>query len=187
MKIKTLIVMALTGCLSITQSNAQNQTTKLKHSINFGPQVGYHLDQKIVLFGAGIGYEYRLNNNWGLIINANYNTGVNDKNNPSSYNIAGNIAQLVNVANYNTNVGVKFYLKRFYISAAVGYGQERELLKYNHNNTRKWISNNGITQFYGVGYQIPMKKNMLEIFANAGGVRDLTVITGLRLNFGLGK
>ena len=72
------------------------------------------------------------------------------------------------------------------MSASVGYGQERERLRYN-DQSRKWISRNGITQFYGIGYQIPIKNNVLEVFANAGGVKDLHITTGLRFNFGLGK
>ena len=66
MKIKILIVMVLTGCLSITQSNAQSRNISQKHFLNFGPQVSYNLEQKIVLVGGGIGYEYRLHKNGAL-------------------------------------------------------------------------------------------------------------------------
>lgn len=56
--------------------------------------------------------------------NANFNMGIEENSNTISLNSEGQ--NLRNLANNNVNIGTRFYLKRFYFSASLGYGEERQ-------------------------------------------------------------
>ena len=181
MKTKIIIVLALLLGLSASKGRAQNQKISQRHFLNFGPQLSYNLERKQMLFGGGAGYEYRINQHWGLTANANFNMGIEDK------KVASSTVQLLNIANNNVSIGARFYLNRFYFNASFGYGEERQQLKFSDTRGTLWESKRSFYQAYGMGYQIPLKQNSLEIFANAGGTQDLNITTGLRLNLGLSK
>lgn len=176
--------MLLTVCLCITKTQAQ-QPKLNPHSLSFSPQVGYNLEQKKALFGAGVGYEFRLNKNWGFIANANFNIGVKEEGEAIFLNSDGK--NLRNIANNNFSIGSRFYFNKFYVGANFGYGEERQKIQYADNRATRWESKLGFYQAYSVGYQIPIQNNNLEIFAIGGGINDLNITTGLRFNFGLGK
>lgn len=176
--------MLLTVCLYISKSQAQ-QPAYRQHNLSFGPQFSYNLEQKKALFGGGAGYEFRLNNRWGLTANANFNIGIEEDAKNSSLNSEGQ--NLRNLANNNASVGARFYLKGFFVGASFGYGEERQKLQYADNRGTRWESERGFYQAYSLGYQIPIQNHKLEIFASGGGIKDLSITTGLRFNFGLGK
>ncbi|HMI02373.1 MAG TPA: outer membrane beta-barrel protein [Pedobacter sp.] len=182
MKIKNLIVVFALG-LFMTRSHAQSPNMVKNHYLNFGPQVSYDIEQEKTLLGIGAGYEYRLTQQWGLTVNVNYNHGTNDN---GQAVFANNWAvNLLNVANHSISAGGKFYLRRFYLSADLGYGTERKKLQYADERETGWEDNPGLYQCYGVGYQFPIKNNILEIFANGNGVKALKITSGIRLNFKL--
>lgn len=184
MKTKNIIIITLIFGLCVTKIFAQSQ----KHYLNFGPQLSYNLEQKILLLGVGAGYEYRLAKNWGLTAGGNFNMGLKDKKTASFISYSdGSSVQLLNIANNNISVGAKFYLNRFNFNASFGYSEERQQLKFNNSKETRWESKANFYQAYGIGYQIPFKQNEIEIFANASGSSDLNITTGLRLNLGLGK
>jgi hypothetical protein len=182
MKIKILIVV-FTLCLFMTRSYAQSSGVAKNHFLNIGPQVSFDLEQEKTLLGIGAGYEYRLTPRWGLTANVNYNHGTNDNSEAIFANNWG--LNLLNVADQNISAGAKFYLRRFYLSADLGYGEERKKLQYADSRGTKWENNSGLYQRYGIGYQFPIKNNILEIFANGSGIKDLKITFGIRLNFKL--
>ena len=79
MKPKTIILLALILGLSASKGRAQNQKISQRHFLNFGPQISYNLERKRMLLGGGAGYEYRINEHWGLTATANFNMGFEDK------------------------------------------------------------------------------------------------------------
>jgi hypothetical protein len=182
MKTKTLIAI-LSLCLFITKSHAQNQKMTKNHYLNFGPQVSYDFEQEKTLLGIGAGYEYRLTHQWGLTANVNYNHGTNNNAEAIFANSSGR--NLLNVADRNISAGGKFYLRRLFLSADLGYGEERQKLQYADGRGTKWENSSGLYQRYGIGYQFPIKNNILEIFANGNGVKDLKITSGIRVNFKL--
>ena len=189
MKTKIIIVLALILGLSALNGHAQNQKISQRHFLNFGPQFNYNPEKRLMLLGGGVGYEYRINRHWGLTANANFNMGIEDKSVASfmPYYADRSTVQLINIANSNVSIGARYYLNRFYFNASFGYGEERQQLKFSDSRGTRWESERSFYQAYGMGYQIPLKQNSLEIFASAGGTRDLVFTTGLRLNLGLSK
>lgn len=182
MKTKNLIVVFVL-ILLITRSHAQSQNIAKNHYLNFGPQISYDVDREKTLLGIGAGYEYRISPLWGLTVNVNYNHGTNDNGEAIFANNWG--VSLLNVANHSISAGAKFYLRRFYLSADLGYGAERKKLQYADERETGWEDNPGLYQCYGLGYQFPIKNNILEIFANGNGVKDLKITSGIRLSFKL--
>jgi len=170
--------MSLTVCLCVT-------ITKGQHSLSIGPQISYNLEHKKALFGAGAGYEFRLDKNWGFTAGANFNKGLTE--NPQAIFAGIQGKNLLNLANNNLSIGSRFYLKNFYFGASLGYGEEREKLQYADSRGTRWESDRGFYQAYSIGYQIPVQNHRLEVFASGGGINDLNITTGLRFNFGLGK
>ncbi len=184
MKTKILTLMSLTVCLCITISSAQ-QPGPTRHNLSLGPQFSYNLEQEKALFGAGAGYEFRLGKNWGFAANVNFNKGMTE--NPQAIFAGSEGKNLLNLANNNVSIGSRFYLKRFYLGASFGYGEERKKIQYADSRGTRWESERGFYQAYSIGYQIPVGQHRLEIFAGGGGIKDLNVTTGLRFNFGLSK
>lgn len=123
MKTKIITLMSLTVCLYITIAQAQ-QPRSTRHNLSLGPQFSYNLEQEKALFGAGAGYEFRLDKNWGFTAVVNFNKGLTE--NPQAIFAGIDGKNLLNLANNNASIGSRFYLKNFYFGANFGYGEERK-------------------------------------------------------------
>lgn len=195
MKTKTLILMLLIGFSGIKITHAQESIGLIKHSVHISPFAGYNSTIKAPVFGAEIGYEFRLSKHWGFT--SGLSLAYIQKNKPNIGYIVSNgsvtPANDIKIWQNALYAGTKYYIGRFYLSAELGYQEEYQTINfpytssgssYNYGTTAK----NGFYQAYGLGYQIPLKKgDNMEIFAKGSGANNTSFNLGFRYSFGLSK
>ncbi|MDN3586736.1 hypothetical protein QWY86_08670 [Pedobacter aquatilis] len=192
MKTKNIILIMLISTISISKIKAQDSL--IKHSVYVSPFVGFNSTIKAPVYGAEIGYEFRLNKNWGFTAGANI--AYTQKNNPEIFDLGNNGQKAVNskLLQNAFYAGAKYYLGRFYISADFGYQDAYNTINHKYSGTGSsysygTIATNGFYQAYGLGYQLPLKKgDNIEFYAKgANGNSNTNYTIGFRYNFGLFK
>ena len=178
---------------AISICHIKAQDSLIRHSIHVSPFVGFNSTMKAPVYGAELGYEYRLNKHWGFT--AGINIAYTQKNgNASDF---GSSAGLTQVKNYKLlqnalYAGAKYYLGGFYLSADFGYQEAYETTNYLYKGAGSSYNNrtyatNSFYQAYGLGYQSPLKKgDNIEFFAKGSNGNGYTsYVAGFRYNFGL--
>jgi len=182
MKTKNIPLAILILVISIGKLKAQD--TLIKNSVHVSPFVGFNTSLKAPVYGAEIGYEYRLNKRLGLT--AGMNIAYTQKNYAANGSVTPKLKFLQN-AIYG---GAKYYLGQVYISADLGYEDSYKTnisgdkgISYSYGT----YATNSFYQAYGIGYQLPLKKgDNLEFFAKTAHANQNTnCIVGFRYSFGL--
>jgi len=190
MKTKDISLLMLIFSLSIGKIKAQDSL--IRHSVNVSPFVGINSTIKAPVFGAEIGYEFRVNKHWGFT--AGTNIAYSQKNAPDIFNVNNGIVQAKNLKVLQNAIyaGAKYYIGRFFISADLGYQDAYSTTNYKYTYTGSSYNfgtngSSGFYQAYGLGYQIPLKKgDNIDFFAKGANGNDNTTYTvGFRYNFGL--
>jgi len=177
--------------LCISQVRAQDSL--IKHSVYVAPFVGLNSTFKAPIYGAEVGYEYRLNKNWGFT--AGMNIAYSQKNNPYYYD--GNDISMPRANNHKLlqnaiYAGAKYYIRNFYVSADFGYQDAYNTINYQFQGTGSnynygTFAYNDFYHSYGLGYQLPLKKgDNIDFFAKGSNANSITnYVVGFRYNFGL--
>ncbi|MCX2432543.1 MULTISPECIES: autotransporter outer membrane beta-barrel domain-containing protein [unclassified Pedobacter] len=191
MKTKNILLMLLITVISMSKIKAQDSL--VRHSVHVSPFAGYNATLKAAVYGAEVGYEYRLNKNWGLT--AGVNIAYTQKNADGSTNMVSNgVSQFKNMKFLQNAIyaGAKYYIGRFYLSADLGYQEAYSTTNYTYQGAGSSYNNgtsatNGFYQAYGLGYQLPLKKgDNIEFFAKgSNGNSNTSYVAGFRYNFGL--
>ena len=106
----------------ISMSKIKAQDSLVKHSVHVAPFVGYNATFEAPVYGAEVGYEYRLNKSWGFT--AGINIAYTQKNaNGLNTMISNGSSQFRNMKFLQNSIyaGAKYYVGRFYLSADLGY------------------------------------------------------------------
>ncbi|WP_132529749.1 hypothetical protein [Pedobacter psychrotolerans] len=191
MKTKNILLVMLITVISMSKIKAQDSL--VKHSVHVSPFVGYNATLKAPVYGAEVGYEYRLNKSWGFT--AGINIAYTQKNADGSTNMISNgVSQFRNMKFLQNSIyaGAKYYVGRFYLSADLGYQDAYSTTNFTYQGAGSSYNNgtyatNGLYQAYGLGYQLPLKKgDNIEFFAKgANGNNSTSYVAGFRYNFGL--
>lgn len=192
MKNKNLILLPIIAIISIGKIKAQDSLAK--HSVYLAPFAGTNSTMKAPIFGGEIGYEFRLNKNFGLTAGAN--VGYTQKNNPLIYDGNNGGVQAINskLFQYSFHGGGKYYFGRLYLSADLGYQETFSTINFKYKGTGSSYNNGktgsvGFYQAYGIGYQLPLKKgDNIELFTRGSNANSNTnFVAGFRYNFRLSK
>jgi len=181
----------LVFAISINKIKAQDSL--IRHTVHVSPFVGYNSTMKAPVYGAEVGYEYRLNKHWGFT--AGINIAYTQKNGDNSFGLnSTNVNQIKNWKLLQNAIyaGAKYYVGGFYLSADFGYQEAYETTNYKYKGSGSSYNNgtyarNGFYQAYGLGYQIPLKKrdNIAFFAKGANGNGYTSYVAGFSYNFGL--
>ncbi|WP_316850480.1 hypothetical protein [Pedobacter agri] len=192
MKIRILLLIAFFSTLRVTRALAQDSL--IKHSVYVAPFVGLNSTIKAPVYGAEVGYEFRLNKHLGLT--GGLNIAYTQKNNPAIYdgNNGGNQAINSKLLQNAFYAGAKYYIGNFYVSADFGYQDAYLTINHKYLGTGSsynygTYASNGFYRAYGLGYQMPLKKgDNIEIFTKGSNANSNTYYAiGFKYNFGLFK
>ena len=189
MKTKITLLLMLFGTLGVGKIMAQDSL--LKHSVYVAPFVGLNSTIKAPVYGAEVGYEYRLNKHWGLTTGANI--AYTQKNNPAIYdgNNGGRQAKNSKLVQNAFYAGAKYYMGKFYLAADFGYQDAYSTINHQYMGTGSsynygTTATNGFYQAYGIGYQMPLAKgDNIEFFAKGTNANSNTsYLIGFKYNCG---
>jgi len=184
MKTKNILLAILILLISIDKIQAQD--TLIRNSVYVSPFVGLNTNLKAPVYGAEVGYEFRLNQKWG------FTAGINIAYTQKNYPAYGSVTPKQKFLQNAMFGGAKYYLGKFYISAELGYEDA-----YRTNTSKDAATDvsysygtyatNSLYQAYGIGYQLPLKKgDNLEFFTKAAHANQNTnCVIGFRYGFGL--
>jgi outer membrane receptor protein involved in Fe transport len=186
MKTKNILFTMLILVLSTGTIKAQDSL--IKHTVHVSPFIGLNSTLEAPVYGAELGYEFRLNKKWGFT--AGTNIAYTQKNYQGDNIITQNqIKKLLQNAFYG---GAKYYLGQFYLSTEFGLENTYSTLLVDYDGKENTYfydkaKSNSFYHAYGFGYQLPLKKgDNLEFFAKAANNnRNTNYVLGFRYSFGL--
>lgn len=164
-------------------SKAQNSTSPQANNLSIGSLFGYDYSIQGLSYGVGLMYEYRPLKSLGLFTSLNYE----QTRRKISERLENNLEDIWKHEIYSLSGGSRYYLNKYYLSAALGLAYEGTSIKLQNGANSKPDFNFNLYKSVGMGVQNTLRNSdIIEVEATTYGT-DKSMKAGLSAKYRFGK